>query len=775
MKTFVTRVSLIATLCVYVVLLNAAVVIKNVNVTDAGTLSSNFTASEKTTVTNLNVSGTIDARDFRFMRDTLTALSVLDMSAANITAYTGDNGTAFTYSGYVKVYDVTTYDALVLPDRAFDSKKKLTSVVLPSSLTAIGNYAFSSCTAIKSDLNIPSTVTTIGEYAFFSCSSMGGIMQLPTKLVTIGQYAFSKCSSVTGGLVIPNTVKTVGKFAFEGCSGLNGTLTTSTAMTKIEESTFYGCTKLTGDVVLGKSIMSVGGRAFWMCSGLNSVTLPSSLNVVDVNAFYGCSSLTSINLPSSLTTLGGGAFTECTKLASISIPNSITKIDDYMFSGCAALASVSIPNSVTYIGNQAFYNCTALSSVTIPGSVTSIGNMAFYGCANLATINFPATVSAMDRMVFDNTAWYNSQPDGVIYLGKILYAYKGMMPENTDITVQDGTVGIAGNAFYGANTLRSVQMPNTVLTIGNSAFYGCSAMTSVVIPNSVTTIDNSAFLSCTALASINFPNTLVMLGLGVFGDTHWFNNQPDGVVYIGKMLYGNKGTMSPWTMVIVNDGTLGIAKNAFNECTGLFWITIPNSVVLIDDKAFFGCKTLQSVDIPSSVKTIGISAFQDCAALTSVTIPASVTKIGDRVLTSCVALTSLYAYPVNPVDPGVFAFYGINKNTCTLYVPLGSKSLYQQADQWKDFLNITEVATGIQQTGVNEIVISPNPVRDGFDIKTETPLVSVTIYDLHGRMLLDRKTVNGEFIQVGHFPSGIYLLSIQTSDGIKRNMKFVKD
>lgn len=775
MKTSVIRVSLIATLSVYVMLLNAAIVVKTVNVVTPGTMSSSFTAPEKTTVTNLIVTGTIDARDFRFMRDTLSALSVLDMSAANIAAYTGDNGTAFTYNGYVKVYNVITYDALAIPDRAFDNNRKLSSLILPSSITAIGNYAFSSCIGIKSDLMIPSEVTSIGEYAFFSCSSMGGTMQLPSKLVSIGQYAFSKCSSITGGLIIPNTVTSVGKFAFEGCSGLNGTLTTSTAMTKIEESTFYGCTKLRGDVVLGKSIMSVGGRAFWLCSGLNSVTLPSSLKVIDVNAFYGCSSLTSINLPSSLITLGAGSFTECSKLASVIIPNSITTIDEYMFSGCSALVSVTIPNSVTYIGNQAFYNCTALTTITIPESVTSVGYMAFYGCTSLATINFPATVSAMERFVFDNTAWYNNQPEGLIYIGKILYAYKGVMPENTDVTIQDGTLGIAGNALFGAYALRSVQIPNTVLTIGNCAFYGCSALSSVVIPNSVTAIDNSAFSGCTALSSISFPNTLVQLGVGVFGDTQWFNNQPDGVLYIAKMLYGNKGTMPAWTMVTINEGTLGIAKNAFSECTGLFWITIPNSVVVIDDKAFFGCKTLQSVDIPPSVKTIGISAFQDCAALTSVTIPASVTKIGDRILTSCGALTSLYAYPANPVNPGVFAFYGINKNTCTLYVPIGSKNLYQQADQWKDFLNITEVATGVPQIINNKIVISPNPVTDEFRVQSDSPFFTVTIYDMQGKILLNKKVSNGEYIQVGHFPSGIYLLSMLTSDGTKRNETFIKE
>ena len=132
----------------------------------------------------------------------------------------------------------------------------------------------------------------------------------------------------------------------------------------------------------------------------------------------------------------------------------------------ANIKTVIIEDGVTYIGSYAFYGCTGLTSVTIPDSVTSIGSNSFYGCTGLTSITIPDSLANIEGDAFNNTAWYNNQPDGMVYAGRVAYKYKGTMPDNTSIIIRDGTKGIAGSAFERCTGLTSVIIPDSVTSIG---------------------------------------------------------------------------------------------------------------------------------------------------------------------------------------------------------------------------------------------------------------------------------------------------------------------
>ena len=376
----------------------------------------------------------------------------------------------------------------------------------------------------------------------------------------------------------------------------------------IDQYAFYACANLSS-IVIPNSVTTIGWGAFSSCTSLSSVIIQRGVINIDGDAFYGCSSLSNITIPDSVTEIYERAFSSCTSLKSVTIPNSVTSIGNAAFSNCVSLSSIVIPNSVKSLGHDAFENCTSLSSVIIMSGVTSIGADAFYGCSSLSNITIPDSVTEIYDGAFSKTKWFDNQSDGVVYAGKVAYTYKGDMPKNTKILLRQDTKSISRYAFSDCTNLTDIVIPNSVNRIDVGTFWRCTSLKSITIPNSVISIGSKAFSDCTNLSDIIIPDSITYIASDAFKNTKWFDNQPDGVVYAGKVAYGYKGNMLENTKIVLKQGTKSISKDAFSSCINLTNIVIPNSLLSVGGGAFMNCSKLKSITIPRNMEDIGEYAF----------------------------------------------------------------------------------------------------------------------------------------------------------------------
>lgn len=364
---------------------------------------------------------------------------------------------------------------------------------IPSTVTAIGDYAFSRCSTLSS-IDIPAGVAMVGDFAFRNCSALRNI-SFPDGMKSIGASAFFDCTALQC-VEIPAAVESIGSFAFEHCPVIqsmsvacgNPFYDSRDSCNAIIETAsnilIAGCM----NTVIPNTVTAIGDNAFSGSFMLTKVSIPASVSAIGDYAFTGCTSLSCINIPSTVTSIGEAAFSGCSALTSLAIPNSVALIGQAAFGGCSSLESISLPKSITSIGDFEFMGCSMLKEINISNAITSIGNSSFRGCLSLSGINIPKSVTKIG-----NSAFRECPSLASITVAKGNPTYDSHEGCNALIETSTGTL-IAGCQ----NTI----IPTTVTAIGYAAFDGCLFLSSITIPESVTVIRRKAFNNCPALKDV---------------------------------------------------------------------------------------------------------------------------------------------------------------------------------------------------------------------------------------------------------------------------------
>ena len=528
-------------------------------------------------------------------------------------------------------------------------------------------------------------VTSIG-YVFYGCSSLASVV-IPSSVTSIGDDAFYGCSSLAS-VVIPSSVTSIGDFAFSGCSSFLAYRLKSDNTAYVYDA---GDSILTANIPekityenKDYTVTSIGKDAFYGCSSLHSVTIGSGVQSIAASAFTDFNGYIQ---PEKVIWLGNTP-PEGYK----NVNGTYNYVSNDLFSGLSNtkvypfLSSMFEKDGIKYVPNPSERTCDAIDCVYDPTAANiNIGKTVNYKGVELAVKDIRPYTCYGNRYVKSVKVDYGRAIPQYAFYGcrKLEYAVLGESLKSMEysafedcaslkgITIPDSVTGIGGRCFSGCESLAYAKIGAGVSVIPYRAFYSCKSLPEITIPKTVDIIDNNVFYGCTSLASVTIADRETELKLGSNVKSPMFSSCPLKSVYIGgNITYGTTA----------KDGYSPFYRN-----TSLETVRITDKETEISENEFYGCTSLKSVSMGDGIDTIGKYAFSGCSALESFSFGTGLKSIGDEAFSDCTGMKKLVSKTATPPVCGPQALDDINKWECTLYVPQESLDAYKSAAQWKEF------------------------------------------------------------------------------------------
>lgn len=470
-------------------------------------------------------------------------------------------------------------------------------VVIPEEIeglpvTTIDRDAFANIVGLTS-VAIPTNVTAIYDSAFFGCTGLTTV-SLSANLTTLYDGVFGYCTGLTNITVSPDNPV---------LSSSNGILYDKTGTTLLQFPGGIG-----GSITIAEGVARIAADAFLGNTALTNVIFPDSLTEIGSWAFSGCDGLTTVMLPVGVSNLASGVFGNCANLMALEVAESnavFSSSNGILWNKSQTMliqypggleGSYAVPASTATISPSAFSGCTGLTAVTLPNGVERIGSYAFSGCTRLTTVTLPDSVAAIE--------------------GGTFYSCTGL----TNIFLSEGITDIGSGAFMKCSALESLHIPDSVNRLRWGAFQDCSALTNIVLGAGIVTIESRVFYECNNLRNLYIPESVTNLLNGAFDYCHGLTNiavaagnpaysSIDGVVFNkthSALLHFPGGFEGRY---VVPDGVQVIGDYAFDQSLSLTCVELPASCAYLGRYAFSHCTNLTGICFNGAPPGLGIQTF----------------------------------------------------------------------------------------------------------------------------------------------------------------------